>query len=44
MFADHPVDAYFLQLWPAPPQSDIILRTGSEDGRYWHREVGTVDN
>lgn len=35
------VDAYLLQLWPAPVRSDAILRAGSEDGRYWHREVGS---
>jgi hypothetical protein len=39
-FANHPVDAYLLQMWPAPPQPDSILRNGSKDGRYWHREVG----
>jgi len=39
-FADHPVDAYLLQIRPAPPQPDSILRIGSEEARYWHREVG----
>ena len=38
-FSDHPVDAYLLQMWPAPPQADSVLRAGSEDARYWHREV-----
>lgn len=39
-FSEHPVDAYLLQMWPAHPQPDTVLRTGSEDGRYWHGEVG----
>lgn len=39
-FSEDPVDAYLLQVWPAPPQPDAVLRTGSEDGRYWHDEVG----
>ena len=39
-FSEHSVDAYLLQMWPAHPQPDTVLRTGSEDGRYWHGEVG----
>ena len=39
-FSEDLVDAYLLQLWPAPVRSDAILRAESEDGRYWHREVG----
>ncbi|WP_162943814.1 hypothetical protein [Arthrobacter celericrescens] len=39
-FSEHPVDAYLLQMWPAHSQPDTVLRTGSEDGRYWHGEVG----
>lgn len=39
-FAEEPVDAYLLELWPAPLQLDAVLRVGSEDGRYWHHEVG----
>lgn len=39
-FAEGMVDDYLLQFWPAPWQPDAILRTGSEDARYWHREVG----
>ncbi|WP_426997102.1 hypothetical protein [Pseudarthrobacter sp. N5] len=27
-FSEHPVDAYLLQLWPEPSQSDAILRSG----------------
>jgi hypothetical protein len=39
-FADGPVDAYLLQLWPAPSEPDGILRVGSNDAEYWHREWG----
>jgi hypothetical protein len=39
-FSDHSVDSYLLQMWPALPQPDAVLRTGSEDAKYWHREVG----
>jgi hypothetical protein len=35
------VDAYLLQLWPGPPEPDVIVRIGSRDAEYWHREVGT---
>jgi hypothetical protein len=34
------VDDYLLELWPARPAEDAILLVGSEDARYWHREVG----
>jgi hypothetical protein len=40
-FADEPVDAYLPQLWPAPPQPDAIVRVGSQDAEYWHREWGS---
>lgn len=40
-FADGPVDAYLLQLWPAPARPDAILRVGSRDAEYWHREWGS---
>ncbi|WP_238005274.1 hypothetical protein KZZ52_17190 [Dactylosporangium sp. AC04546] len=33
-------DSYLFQLWPAPPRSDAVLRIGSQDARYWHRQVG----
>jgi len=39
-FSEGLVDFYLLELWPAQPQPDAILRTGSVDGRYWHNEVG----
>jgi hypothetical protein len=40
-FSERPVDSYLIQLWPAPPRPDAVLRTGSEDSEYWHREVGS---
>lgn len=40
-FADDTVDDYLLQLWPASWQPDVILRTGSQNASYWHREVGS---
>jgi hypothetical protein len=39
-FSEELLDAYLLQLWPAPAQPDAVLRVGSKDARYWHREVG----
>ncbi|MBT2566227.1 hypothetical protein J7I84_06890 [Arthrobacter sp. ISL-85] len=39
-FAEGTVDDYLLQFWRSPWQPDAIHRTGSEDARYWHREVG----
>ena len=29
-------DRYLLQLWPAPPGPDAVLREGSEIAAYWH--------
>ncbi len=40
-FADEPVDAYLLQFWPAEGSPDAILRVGSQDAEYWHREWGS---
>jgi hypothetical protein len=40
-FADGPVDADLLQLWPAPSRPDAILRVGSQDAEYRHREWGS---
>jgi hypothetical protein len=39
-FEDGVVDWYLVELWPAAPAPDAILRTGSDDAAYWHREVG----
>lgn len=29
-------DRYLLQVWPAPPAPDDVLRQGSEQAAYWH--------
>lgn len=39
-FADGVIDHYLLELWPASPQEDAILRAGSDNARYWHAEWG----
>jgi hypothetical protein len=39
-FEDGAVDWYLVELWPASPVADAILRTGSDDAAYWHGEVG----
>lgn len=30
---------YLLQLWPAPPRPDLLVRQTSEAARYWHSEA-----
>ena len=35
-------DSYLLQLWPAPVAEDEVLRQGSDDAAYWHREARGV--
>ncbi|WP_133411978.1 hypothetical protein [Vallicoccus soli] len=32
-------DRYLLQLWPAPPAPDAVLRVGSRAAQYWHDEA-----
>lgn len=39
-FAEGIVDDYVVELWPADPAPDEIVRTGSESAAYWHREWG----
>lgn len=40
-FAEGVVDEYLIELWLEPfVQPDTILRTGSRDAEYWHREIG----
>lgn len=34
------VDEYIVEMGPAEPRHDEILRVGSDDARYWHRESG----
>jgi hypothetical protein len=40
-FADGVVDKYLIELWPAPDALDAVVRTGSDDARYWHQTWGT---
>lgn len=40
-FAEDTVDEYLLQLRPVSWQPDAILRTGSDNARCWHSEVGS---
>jgi hypothetical protein len=40
-FADEPVDWYLIELWPAAPAPDAILRATTADSTYWHSEVGS---
>ena len=35
------VDHYLLEFWAAAPGPDHILRTGSANALYWHREIGS---
>jgi hypothetical protein len=39
-FADGIVDSYLIQMWPAPPVPDAVIRVGSADAEYWHKEIG----
>lgn len=39
-YSDRVLDFYLLEMWPAAWQPDAILRVGSDDAKYWHREVG----
>ncbi|MEX0426151.1 hypothetical protein AB3X52_00860 [Nocardioides sp. DS6] len=39
-FDEGVVDFYLVEFWPAPVQPDAVVRTGSDDAAYWHREVG----
>ena len=40
-FAEGVVDFYRLELWPAPPAPDAIMRVGSQDAAYWHEQIGS---
>jgi hypothetical protein len=38
--AEDVVDEYLVELWPSSNADDAILRVGSQDAQYWHREIG----
>jgi hypothetical protein len=37
---DGATDEYLLQFWAAEPASDAVVRVGSADAEFWHREIG----
>ncbi|MGN6220580.1 MAG: hypothetical protein ACTHNQ_13845 [Microbacterium sp.] len=39
-FADEVVDRYLIELWPADPKPDEIIRVCSEDAAYWNSAWG----
>ncbi|GAA1139065.1 hypothetical protein GCM10009630_42540 [Kribbella jejuensis] len=39
--ADGVLDWYLVELWPAVPAPDAIVRVGSKDAEYWHRGWGS---
>src|SRR5215471_20895717 len=36
------LDRYLLQLWPAPPAPDAVIRETSEQAAYWHAYARTL--
>jgi hypothetical protein len=36
------IDRYLLQLWPAVPASDTVVRQTSEVAAYWHRQARAI--
>lgn len=40
---DPETDRYLLQLWPAPPAPDAVVRQGSDCAAYWHGVAATAD-
>jgi hypothetical protein len=39
---DRVPDQYWVQLWPAPPTADRIVRVSSRAAQYWHDEAQTL--
>lgn len=39
-FSPGTLDEYLVELWPAEPGGDRIVRAGSANAAYWHREWG----
>ena len=39
-FAEAVVDSYLIEFWPDDSRPDTILRTTSEDAKYWHGDIG----
>lgn len=40
---DSEIDRYLLQLWPALPAPDAVVRRGSENASYWHGVAAATD-
>lgn len=38
---DPPIDHYLLQLWPAAPAPDRVVKRTSRNAAYWHRSAST---
>ncbi|WP_050762916.1 hypothetical protein [Reinekea blandensis] len=38
-----PGQRHLVQLWPASPEADSIIRSNSKMGRYWHKNFGQKD-
>ena len=36
---DVTLDAYLVEIWPAPRSADAIVRSETDEGRYWHDEM-----
>ncbi len=39
-FAEGLVDSYLIEIWPAEPEPEQIIRSGTEIARYWHHQWG----
>jgi hypothetical protein len=39
---ESPLDRYLLQLWPAPPAPDAVIRETSRCAAYWHAHARTL--
>ncbi|WP_369744478.1 hypothetical protein [Paenarthrobacter sp. AMU7] len=40
-FSEEVIDYYLLEMWPASPQPDAILRSSSKSAEYWHKTYGS---
>ncbi|MHA7175897.1 hypothetical protein ACX80D_04525 [Arthrobacter sp. Sr24] len=40
-FSEQLLDSYLIELWSASVEPDAILRAVSDDGQFWHREIGS---
>ncbi|WP_369746458.1 hypothetical protein [Paenarthrobacter sp. AMU7] len=40
-FSEEVVDHYLLEMWPATPKPDAIVRSKSQSAEYWHKTWGS---